>query len=367
MSHASAPKSAKKDNLRLGEINYPMKRLPSEDIEHILAHTEDLWKEMRGSRIFITGGTGFFGKWLLGSFLAANDLFGLDATITVLSRRPYSFAQRFPHLAYHPAVRFVRGDVRRTAFPKGRFTHVIHGAVDASLKLIQEVPLLVFDTIVLGARRTLEFAQRCGARKFLLISSGAAYGSQPAKMKLMPEEYRGGPDFNDRYIIYGEAMRAVEALSIPYARHDAFEAKIARCFSFVGPYLPLDTHFAIGNFIRDALKNEKIRIKGDGAARRSYLYTSDLAIWLWTILLRGKNMQKYNVGSEDAVTTEETARLVAELSGNSHPVAIEKKAGAPNSTDRYVPNTRRARTDLGLKETIHLREAVRKTIDFYRQ
>jgi len=342
-----------------------MKRLPKEDIEHILGHTRDLWKEMRGSRVFITGGTGFFGKWLLESFLAANDRFDLDATIVVLSRRPHSFAQRFPHLAYHPAIRFVRGDVRRTAFPKGRFTHVIHGAVDASLKLIQEVPLLAFDTIVLGARRVLEFAQRCGAQKFLLISSGAAYGRQPRKMTLMPEEYRGGPDFDDRYIIYGEAMRAAEALSIPYARQEAFETKIARCFSFTGPYLPLDAHFAVGNFIRDTLSNGKIRIKGDAATRRSYMYTSDLAIWLWTILLHGENMQKYNVGSEHAVTLEETAELVAELSGSRQAVAIEKKPGTSRTADIYVPNTRRARTELGLKETIHLREAIKKTIDFY--
>ena len=105
-----------------------MNMLPPNDIEHILFHTKDLWGELRGSRVFITGGTGFFGKWLLESFLAANDKFKLKASIVVLSRNPEKFKRAAPYLADHPAVRFVKGDVRNFAFPNGHFTHLIHGA-----------------------------------------------------------------------------------------------------------------------------------------------------------------------------------------------------------------------------------------------
>lgn len=340
-----------------------MNMLPPNDLEHILRHTKNLWKELRGQNIFLTGGTGFFGKWLLGTFLAANDRFKLQAALTVLSRNPQKFARNFPAIAAHPALRFIKGDVRNFSFPRGNFAYVIHGAVDANLKLIQEQPLLIFDTIVQGTRRVLDFAQTHGVKKMLLISSGAVYGRQPPNIHRLSEEYRRAPDFTGRYAVYGVALRAVETLCRPYAA--GFQPRIARCFSFVGPYLPLDQHFAIGNFIRDALAGKKIRIEGDGAPRRSYLYAADLAIWLWTILLRGKSGRTYNVGSENAVALAQAANLVARLSPNAPGVVIKAKPHPKQKADLYVPSTMRARTELGLKETVNLREAINRTLDFY--
>ena len=61
----------------------------ADDPNHIMSHTCDLWEEMRGQRIFINGaGTGFFGCWLLESFIWANDALNLNASALVLSRNP---------------------------------------------------------------------------------------------------------------------------------------------------------------------------------------------------------------------------------------------------------------------------------------
>ncbi len=343
-----------------------MNRVAQADLDHILRHTNGLWEELRDARIFIAGGTGFFGKWLLETFLAANRKFALNASITVLSRNPSVFAKNAPNLAGDPAVSLIEGDVRSFTLPEGNFTHVIHGAVDASLKLIQEQPLMIFDTIIQGARRVLEFSAARGVKKTLIIGSGAVYGRQPAAISRLTEEYRGAPDFSDRYAVYGGALRAVEALCPSYSAKSNMQIKIARCFAFVGPHLPLDAHYAIGNFIRDALKEEKIRVEGDGTPRRSYLYAADLAAWLWTILLRGTPLHAYNVGSENAHSLAEIAALVAQCSGNSPEVVIARKPDNSKTPDIYVPCTSRAQTELDLKETVTLREAVQRTLDFYR-
>lgn len=334
------------------------------DLDHILEHTHDLWGEMRGERIFITGGTGFFGCWLLESFAWAKDRLGLKASALVLTRNPDAFRKKVPHLAAHPAIQFHTGDIRSFDFPAGSFTHVIHAATDSSVKSSAEEPLTMFDTAVEGTHRALEFARQCGTQKFLLASSGAVYGRQPAEMTHIPEEYPGAPDPTDPHSAYGEGKRAAEILCSLYAKQYGFETKIARCFAFVGPYLPLDAHYAIGNFIRDGLTGGPIVVQGDGTPYRSYLYAADLAIWLWTILIRGPSCRTYNVGSEDDLTIRALAKTVARSFHPELEVRVAKKTDHHHPEERYVPATNRASSELQLNCRIDLREAIHRTISW---
>ena len=240
----------------------------SADLDHILAHTRDTWEALRGRRLFITGGTGFFGCWLLESFLWANDHLDLGAAAVVLSRNP---------AAGHPAITLHQGDVRDFDFPPGEFARVIHAANDPSTSLAQRSPLAVLDTIVEGTRHTLEFARHCGAPDLLFTSSGAVYGKQPPCLSHVAEDYTGAPDPTSPASLYGEGKRLAELLCVLYNAQHGIRSKIARCFAFIGPYLPLDANFAAGNFIRDALAGGPIHIRGDGTPYRSYLYAANRA------------------------------------------------------------------------------------------
>jgi nucleoside-diphosphate-sugar epimerase len=338
----------------------------SADLDHILDHTRDLWEQVRGKRVFITGGTGFFGCWLLESFCWANDHLDLRALATVLTRNSQAFQRKAPHLASHPAVHLHSGDVRSFGFPEGEFSHVIHAATDVRAQLNGENPLLMLDTIVEGTRHTLEFARHCGTPNFLLTSSGAVYGKQPPDLTHIPEEYAGAQDQLDPCSTYGEAKRVAEHLCALYAQQYGVQTKIARCFAFVGPYLTLDTHFAIGNIIRDGLRGGPIRVKGDGKSFRSYLYAADLTIWLWTILFKGKSCFSYNVGSDEAVTIADLANLVAEQFEPRPQIEIERKQVNGLAGETYIPSIERVRREFGLRPTIGLAEAVRRTTDWFR-
>jgi nucleoside-diphosphate-sugar epimerase len=337
----------------------------AEDLEHILEHTRDLWEEIRGQRVFITGGTGFFGCWLLESFAWANDTLALDAEICVLTRNYEAFTQKAPHLTSNAAITFHIGDVQDFDFPSGQFSHVIHAATETNVKLDSPSPLKMFEASVEGTRHTLHFACACNAKKFLFISSGAVYGKQPSEIMYIPEDYVGAADITDLTAAYGNGKRAAEFMALAYADQFDFSTKIARCFAFVGPYQPLDSGFAIGNFIGDALHGKPIKIKGDGTPCRSYLYAADLAIWLWTILLRGEPGRPYNVGSEEQLSIEALASMIAGLVSGIQ-VNIAKTPMPGKRPERYAPATIRARSELGLDSLIQLPEAIKRTIQWHK-
>jgi dTDP-glucose 4,6-dehydratase len=332
------------------------------DLDLVLSRLRGLWEELRGRRLFITGGTGFFGCWLLESFAWANARLGLGARAVVLTRNASAFCAKAPHLAADPAIRLVAGEVRDFDFPAGEFSHVIHAATESGG---ESDPLELFDTIVLGTRRVLAFAAQARARRFLFTSSGAVYGPQPADLARIPEDYVGGPDPASASSSYGGGKRAAELLCALYHRQHGLQTVIARGFAFVGPHLALDKHFAIGNFIGDALRGGPIRIQGDGTPRRSYLYAADLAIWLWTILFRGQPCRPYNVGSDREITIRQLAQKVRQALCPSAEIRIAAPAAAPAPPRRYVPATARAASELGLGAAVPLLQAIQRTAAWY--
>lgn len=332
--------------------------LPKKDLEHVLFHTRSLWEPLRGGRIFVTGSTGFFGIWLLESFAFANKNLDLGAKLVGLSRNPSAFYAKAPHLAHEGAISLHRGDIRDFAFPKGGFTHVIHAGTTSTAS----VPLFeMLDTIIRGTERTLDFAAVAGAKRFLFVSSGAVYGKQPPEMTHIPETYHGSPDPMDPNSAYGEGKRVGELLCT-IAHHDhGLETTIARCFAFVGPHLPLDAHFAIGNFLRDALRGTSIQINGDGTPIRSYLYASDLAIWLWTILFKAPPARAYNVGSGEDLSIKQLADTIVAALDCGLTVRLAHSPDASRPILRYVPAVERSGCELGLKVSVPLLEGIRRT------
>jgi nucleoside-diphosphate-sugar epimerase len=336
------------------------------ECDEVLRLRPDLWDRYRGARLFVTGGTGFFGRSVLEVLLHANERFGLGLSLVLLTRDPASFTRRAPHLATDPAVTLHQGDVRTFTFPSGRADLVIHGAADADRAANIRDPLGMQATIVEGTDRVLRFSASAGCRQLLFVSSGAVY-----RPRIGGDGCGDGCDDDvsseaAAEAAHATAKRMAELLCVLHARASGFEAKIARAFAFVGPYLPLDRHFAMGNFIRDVLAGRPIVVQGDGTALRSYLYSADMALWLLAILIDGAAGRPYNVGSDQAIAIADLARLVACRSGRSPDVEIRGRAVPGRPAERYVPCTSRAREELGLRVTVPLEEAIDRTLAWHR-
>lgn len=330
----------------------------------MLERGADDWRALRGARLFITGGTGFFGRWLLESIAAANAQLGAGIDATVLARDPDAFLGRAPWLARESFLHWHSGDVRDFPFPEGAYTHVIHAAAPTGAAFVADRPQETLDTIVGGTRRVLEFAGLCGATHVLNVSSGAVYGRQPPTLERVPETH-AGTAATDPAWAYAEGKREAERLCVLAQGRGGLRPTIARCFAFVGPLLPLDAHFAIGNFMRDALNGGPIVVSGDGTPLRSYLHAADLVAWLLAVLVRGAPGRPYNVGSDDAVSIADLARRVARIAGHGMAVTIR---GTPTgaSPARYVPSVERARDELHVSIGIPLDDAIERTLHWLR-
>ena len=163
---------------------------------------------------------------------------------------------------------------------------------------------------------------------------------------------------------YDVSKPCADLIAHTYAVTYQLPVAITRSFAFVGPYLPLGGHFAIGNFIRDALQAGPIQVRGDGMPYRSYRYSADLAILLWTIPFKGQPCRPYNIGSEAVITIKTLAHAVADVFEPRPEVRVLKKAKSSTPPDRYVPSTRRATKELELNQHADLAEAIRRTVIF---
>ncbi len=332
------------------------------DREQMRATLARSWEALRNKRVFLTGGTGFVGKWLLSALVDANEMLGLGAQVAVLTRDAQKFRRAAPPLAESSGISLHQGDVRDFAHPTGHFDFVVHAATDVAAP---GDDLDMFTSCVLGTQRVLDFATLTGAQKTLVVSSGAVYGQQPPQRQATNEACTCGPELLAPASVYGEAKRAAECLASIHARR-GLHVSIARCFAFVGPYLPLDRHFAIGNFISAALAGRPIQINGDGTPLRTYMYGSDLAVWLWSIMLGGRSATAYNVGGESPISIADLATRVAELVNPGLGIVTARQPAAHASAERYVPDTSLARAELGLMQRVDLDEAITRTAEWFR-
>lgn len=339
------------------------------DFQQILEQGESAFKDLKNGRVFLTGGTGFIGRWLLESFRFANVQLELNIKVVILTRQPKEFQLNYPELFEYPAFEFVLGNINQLPFEKikqlGPFSHLIHAATDASAELNENNPIQMFETVVGGTKQVLDLSVQMQIPRILYLSSGAVYGQQPKNLALVDEQYMGAPDCLNPRNAYAEGKRASEMLCAIYAKQHGCSISSARIFAQLGPFLNLNIHFAAGNFIRDALSGKKIIINSDGRPERSYLYPTDLIVWLLMILFKGAPGESYNVGSQEAVSIAQLAALTSNLVGNAGYEILGLSDSGWNP-GRYVPSNAKICRELGVRQTIQLEEAILRTASWNR-
>jgi UDP-glucuronate decarboxylase len=322
------------------------------------------WSDLIGETIFMTGGSGFFGSALLYSLIESNNKQDLKIQVTVLTRSISSFKAKHPKIYETSFIDLIEGNVTNFNFPNKKFSKIFHLATTSATEtFFGEDQLNKYKILVVGTERLLQFAVKCDANKIVFTSSGVVYGELPEGMKRVDESYSGSPDTSNPTSALAQGKRSAEFLISYYADKYGFDYVIARCFSFVGPFLPLDLHYAIGNFVFDALYNEVIEIKGDGKAFRSYMDVNDLTVWLLNLMSNNCKSRIYNVGSDCSLSILELAKKTRNIiSPDKEIVVLGDTTHSVGNFSRkyYVPDISLAKNELSLDIWIDLDLSIKR-------
>lgn len=329
------------------------------DLDEITLRSESDLKQLIDQNIVITGASGFVGKWLTLSWITAHKKWSGSGKLLLTSRDTSVVKEMADSIVRNDAVASLQSEIRTLAIP-AQYANglIIHAATPASASLNTSDPMTMFNTITEGHSQILSEARRLNS-KVLFLSSGAVYGKQPLSMSHISEEWEGDHSESGDYSAYHEGKRTAETMSNIAKDRWGTSIVTARLFAFIAPYLPFGAHFAAGNFIRDALNSSLIEINSGGGSIRSYQYSTDLCSSLWTLGSRGVPGEKYNVGSDVAISIKELAQAVIK---NVNPLAkmIIRGVDTSGNVTRYVPSTTKI-NNLGASNFVGLDEALKRT------
>ena len=310
------------------------------------------------SSLLIIGGSGFFGKSFLSYFERNSSNFWNVDKITILCRNPSILHKSLP-LSYLRNVEFIEGDIGHlNNLPY--FDYIIHAASSSKQSDYDLNPKNEYDNILHASKNFIKLAKiNQQNSKILYISSGAVYGIQPKIIEKVDENYE--PDslnlIHQHKLFYTSAKRKSEKLFLKLG-YDSYNVSIARCFTFLGPWLPLDQHFAIGNFLADGFSERPIKVTAKNEVIRSYLYSDDLVEWLMAIVVNSSpSCPIFNVGSDQEVSIHNLAEKI----GKYFNQAVISNSIEKASIDRYVPNVDKIKRDLNVNIKFNLEKAIEET------
>ena len=334
-----------------------MKSLPQADLDIVAKYFQENNINLEKSSFLISGVTGFVGSWLLDSLMHINKEFGLKIEITGITRNA-SKIDSWIDLASEKNVHIIESDIRTQTKIAGSFTHIVHAATPTTTATRAGDLGNVFESSVIGAKNLLEIAKKQDTRPiFLHTSSGAIYEKSPSSLKNIPLSWPR-QDLAPSDVVDSEYARAkieteklIEAATI----EGTVKGINARLFSFMGPRVPLQEHYSIGNFMYSGMFEEEIKLSVNPATVRSYEYAADMASTLIYVLGLGQP-GTFHIGSDKGHELLHWAELVGKVF--SKPVKnLSADLAKKPITIPYIPE-HDARIPRGLGESILIEEQV---------
>jgi dTDP-glucose 4,6-dehydratase len=317
---------------------------------------------LRGSRVLITGGTGFVGTWLLATLAHLNDAHGFGVEVTAFARFPSRMATQAPFLVDRPDIRLIEADVRQFVEPPAGLQWIVHAAADPDSRHHATKPIETASVIAEGTARVLRMAEQAnGLRGVLHFSSGLVHAARDIEGKT------GGARVGAS-AVYAESKAFSEALCAAYRTQSRLPIVITRPYTFLGPFQSLDAPWAANNFLHAALHGQPLKLLGGGDAARSYLYGSDMAVLALHQLVGGRSGDTFDLGGTEELSLLGLAQAVVTAAARPLEIRVNtsgKDPGMGTGANRFVPDITPSTRAFGFDPVFTPAQAIARTLAWH--
>ncbi len=251
-------------------------------------------------------------------------------------------------------IKEIRCSIHELSCLPSSLDYVIHAATSTQPSESQKFEYLS-KTILSGTERLLHLCEKIELKHFFYVSSGAVYGLQHTKAVALDEECDLAPRVTSKSECYGHFKRIAELYVADFHARSNVPTTIGRLFAFSGADLSPDAPLALVQFLKQALRENRIIVKGDGSAIRSYMDQGDMVTWILTMLSRTSGFEIFNIGSDVPITILDLAKKVADLVGSC---SVEVIGDQVQRSNFYVPIIDKAYQFHGLTFRKSLNESV---------
>ena len=312
-------------------------------------------------RVFVTGGSGLVGGWLVEKLLQQ----GADVIVLLRDWVPQSRLLSSKNLKNATIVRGDLSDTRQLEriLAEYEVQSVIHLAAQTIVPIANKNPLSTFESNIAGTWNLLEACRHVkSVTSIVVASSDKAYGDVP----LLP--YKEDMSLQAVYP-YDVSKACADMISVSYAKSFDLPVAITRCGNFFGGG-DLNWNRIIPGTIRSVIRDQAPVIRSDGTLIRDYIYVEDAVSAYMTLteaLTKDKSLkgEALNFSNETQKTVLELSKDILTLLGSDLlPIVQGNNNGEIKA--QYLDSSKAHRM-LHWKASFGLDEGLKKTVEWYKE